>query len=103
MIDKNTYNKMMTGIATNCSTVIKTIDSSIKISSTAFFLIERFLNFSEKSGMSTFIKILKTMVVMIKKYWLVNNSFKKVRSLYNDITGNESTNKAIAGVGNPMK
>ena len=68
MIDKNTYNKIMKGMATNCSRINKTIDINIKMSSTALFLIERFLNFSAKSGMFVFIKTLKTKVVIIKKY-----------------------------------
>jgi len=58
----------MKGTATNCNRINKTIDSSIKTSSIALFLNERFLNFREKSGMFTFIKTLKTKVVTIKKY-----------------------------------
>jgi len=68
MIDKNTYNKIMKGIATNCNRINKTIDNSMKMSSIALFLNERFLNFNENSGMFTFIKTLKTKVVTIKKY-----------------------------------
>ena len=55
-------------MATNCNRINKTIDNIIKTSSRALFLIERFLNFNEKSGMFVFIKTLKTKVVIIKKY-----------------------------------
>ena len=74
------YNKIISGIATNFRENNKPIQIIINRYLTKLFFNEKSLNFKENNGNSAFIKIDKTIVVIIRKYLFNTKPEKKENS-----------------------